>query len=237
MPTNNHTYIYIDKYIYIRICLCLCRCLLDVDVYVYIGGNPPGYGSAHLASVGRLFVDVDMGGLVKSLGHRPALGLDWWFEWLFNNQKYGYKWIQLINDGWWWVRGLYQPGWIGGLSHSMNEVSRSGSNQYNSWNDVAGFPTVHMDISWFFSVLDGGSHVPGSRWTRFTSRMWMWSTSARCRPPTWRTGWSPLERSKRSKRSRLEDVGVRRVGRVYGDWTPKLSNYFGKMMIECWIWR
>lgn len=33
-------------------------------------GNPPGYGSAHLASVGRLFVDVDMGGLVKSLGHR-----------------------------------------------------------------------------------------------------------------------------------------------------------------------
>lgn len=33
-------------------------------------GNPPGYGSSHLASVGRLFVDVDMGGLVKSLGHR-----------------------------------------------------------------------------------------------------------------------------------------------------------------------
>mmetsp|Transcript_16578 Transcript_16578/g.28101 ORF Transcript_16578/g.28101 Transcript_16578/m.28101 type:complete len:368 (-) Transcript_16578:173-1276(-) len=41
--------------------------LLVTDLTV---GNPPGYGSAHLASVGRLFVDVDMGGLVKSLGHR-----------------------------------------------------------------------------------------------------------------------------------------------------------------------
>ena len=36
-------------------------------------GNPPGYGSEHLAHVGRLFVDVDMGGLVRSLGHRPAM--------------------------------------------------------------------------------------------------------------------------------------------------------------------
>ena len=40
--------------------------------YVAHGGNPPGYGSPHLASVGRLFVDVDMGGLVKSLGHRQV---------------------------------------------------------------------------------------------------------------------------------------------------------------------
>lgn len=36
-------------------------------------GNPPGYGSEHLAHVGRLFVDVDMGGLVRSLGHRPLV--------------------------------------------------------------------------------------------------------------------------------------------------------------------
>lgn len=36
-------------------------------------GNPPGYGSEHLAHVGRLFVDVDMGGLVRSLGHRLTL--------------------------------------------------------------------------------------------------------------------------------------------------------------------
>lgn len=36
-------------------------------------GNPPGYGSEHLAHVGHLFVDVDMGGLVRSLGHRPHM--------------------------------------------------------------------------------------------------------------------------------------------------------------------
>lgn len=41
-------------------------------------GNPPGYGSEHLAHVGRLFVDVDMGGLVRSLGHRPLSGFGGW---------------------------------------------------------------------------------------------------------------------------------------------------------------
>lgn len=48
------------------ICLDVCCCSC--------AGNPPGYGSQHLAQVGHLFVDVDMGGLVKSLGHRTAGG-------------------------------------------------------------------------------------------------------------------------------------------------------------------
>eukprot|EP00913_Durusdinium_trenchii_P000971 g897.t1 len=33
-------------------------------------GNPPGYTSQHLAHVQRLFINVDMGSLVKSLAHR-----------------------------------------------------------------------------------------------------------------------------------------------------------------------
>ncbi|CAJ1342543.1 unnamed protein product [Effrenium voratum] len=36
-------------------------------------GNPPGYNSDHMAKVGRIFIDVDMGALVKSFGHRLAI--------------------------------------------------------------------------------------------------------------------------------------------------------------------
>ncbi|CAK9013997.1 unnamed protein product [Durusdinium trenchii] len=36
-------------------------------------GNPPGYTSQHLAHVQRLFINVDMGSLVKSLAHRLSV--------------------------------------------------------------------------------------------------------------------------------------------------------------------
>ncbi|CAE7478161.1 unnamed protein product, partial [Symbiodinium natans] len=48
------------------------KCGVTAD-HIWVGGNPEGYTADHLAKVHELYVDVDIGDTVKSLGHRLTL--------------------------------------------------------------------------------------------------------------------------------------------------------------------